>query len=63
MGRQSFIGFKMAYDSVRREVLYNILMEFVRHIKLVRLIKMILHEPIVKPTWVICVLHFLFRII
>jgi hypothetical protein len=25
---QLFIGFKKAYDSVRREVLYNILVEF-----------------------------------
>jgi len=26
--RRLFIGFKKAYDSVRREVLYNILIEF-----------------------------------
>ena len=36
--------FKKAYDSVRREVLYNILSEFVMPMKLVRLIKMCLTE-------------------
>jgi hypothetical protein len=37
---QLFIDFKKAYDSVRREVLYNILIEFGIPVKLVRLIKM-----------------------
>ena len=37
---QLFIEFKKAYDSVRREVLYNILMEFGISKKLIRLIKM-----------------------
>ena len=41
---QLFIDFKKAYDSVRREVLYNILMEFGVPKKLVRLIKMCLTE-------------------
>ena len=36
---QLFIDFKKAYDSVRREVLYNILIEFWIPKKLVRLIK------------------------
>jgi hypothetical protein len=36
---QLFIDFKKAYDSVRREVLYNILIEFGIPMKLVRLIK------------------------
>jgi len=36
--------FKKTYDSVRREVLYNILVEFVIPVKLVRLIKMCLTE-------------------
>ena len=35
---QLFIDFKKAYDSVRREVLYNILIEFSIPMKLVRLI-------------------------
>jgi len=41
---QLFIDFKKAYDSVRREVLYNILIEFGISKKLVRLIKMCLTE-------------------
>jgi len=41
---QLFIDFKKAYDSVRREVLYNILIEFGIPKKLVRLIKMRLAE-------------------
>jgi len=39
-----FIEFKKAYDSVRREVLYNILIEFGIPMKLGRLIKMHLNE-------------------
>jgi len=41
---QIFIDFKKAYNSVRREVLYNILTEFGIPKKLVRLIKMCLTE-------------------
>ena len=41
---QLFIDFKKAYDSVRREVLYNILIDFGIPMKLVRLIKMCLTE-------------------
>jgi hypothetical protein len=40
---QLFIDFKKAYDSVRREVLYNILIQFGIPIKLGRLIKMCLN--------------------
>jgi hypothetical protein len=42
--RQLFIDFKKAYDSVRREILYNILIEFSISMKLVRLVKMCLNE-------------------
>jgi len=42
--RQLFIDFKKAYDSIRREVLYNILIKFGILMKLVRLIKMCLSE-------------------
>jgi hypothetical protein len=41
---QLLIDFKKAYDPVRREVLYNILIEFGIPMKLVRLIKMCLSE-------------------
>ena len=41
---QLFIDFEKAYDSVRREVSYNILIEFGIPRKLVRLIKMCLTE-------------------
>jgi hypothetical protein len=41
---QLFVDFTKAYDSVRREVLYNILIEFGIPLKLVRLIKMCLNE-------------------
>jgi hypothetical protein len=45
---QLFIDFKNAYDSVRREVLYNILIEFGIPRKLVGLIKMCLNETTVQ---------------
>ena len=41
---QLFTDFMKAYDSVRKEELYNILIEFGIHMKLVRLIKMCLIE-------------------
>jgi len=41
---QLFIDFKKAYDSLRREALYNILSESGVFMKLVRLIKMCLNE-------------------
>jgi hypothetical protein len=45
---QLFVDFKKAYDSVRREVLYNILIQFGVPMKLVRLIKMCLNETYSK---------------
>jgi hypothetical protein len=44
MVHQLFIYFKKAYDSVKREVIYNILLEFGIPKKLFRLIKMCLNE-------------------
>jgi hypothetical protein len=41
---QPFIDFKKPYDSVMREGLYNILIEFGIPMKLVRLVKMCLNE-------------------
>jgi hypothetical protein len=45
---QLFIDFKKAYDSVRREVLYNIFIEFGVPMKLVRLVKIRLNETYSK---------------
>jgi len=40
------VDFKEAYDSVRREDLYNILIEFDVPVKLVRLIRMVYMNPV-----------------
>jgi hypothetical protein len=45
---QLFVDFKKAYDSVRREVLQNIILEFGVPMKLVRFIKMCLNETYSK---------------
>jgi hypothetical protein len=41
---QLFIDFKKAYDSVKKEVSYNILMEVGAHINIIKLIKMCLND-------------------
>ena len=58
---QLFIYFKKAYDSVRREVLYNILNEFCMPMKLVRLIIMYLNETYSR-VWVVKYLCVMFSI-
>jgi hypothetical protein len=45
---RQYIDFRKAYDSVRREVLYNILIEFGVPMKLIRLIRMCLNETCIK---------------
>jgi hypothetical protein len=45
---QLFIEFRKAYDSVKEEVLYSILLEFGIPKKLVKLIKMSLNETYSK---------------
>jgi hypothetical protein len=45
---QLFVDYKKAYDSVRRKVLYNILIEFGVPMQLARLIKMCLNETYIK---------------
>jgi len=47
-GYQLFIDFKKSYDSVRREDLCNILIDFGIPMKLVRLIKLCLTESIAE---------------
>ena len=46
---QLFIDYKKAYDSVSRDVLYNILIEFCIPMTLVRLVKLCLTETYRSP--------------
>jgi hypothetical protein len=56
------MDFKEAHDSVMREVLYNILLDFGIPKKQVRLIKMCLNETYSKVHVAkICLINFLFR--
>jgi hypothetical protein len=60
---QLFVDFKKAYDSLRREVLYSILIKFGVPTKLVRF-KMCLLNHIVKSVEVnICLIVFLSRMV
>jgi hypothetical protein len=62
MVHQSFIDFKKAYDSIKREVLYDILLEFGLPKKLVRLIKICLNENYSEVrVGKFCLINFLFR--
>jgi hypothetical protein len=62
MVHQTFIDFKKACGSIKREVLHNNLLEFVITKKLVRLIKICLNETYSKVrVGKICLTNFLFR--
>jgi hypothetical protein len=57
---QLFVDSKKAYDSVRKEVLHNILIEFGVPMNLIRLIKMCLNEACSKVLITnICLIIFL----
>jgi hypothetical protein len=56
---QLFIDFKKAYDSVRTEVLYNILTDFGVSMKLVRLMKTCVNKIYSK----VCICRIFFYII
>jgi hypothetical protein len=59
---QLFIDFKKTYDSVKREVLYDILFEFGIPKTVVRLLKMCLNETYSKVrVGKFCLINFLFR--
>jgi hypothetical protein len=48
---QLFIDFKKTYDSVRKEVRYNILIELEIPMNLIRLIKKCLNETYIKSPY------------
>jgi hypothetical protein len=63
MVHQLFTDFKKAYDSVKREVLYNILLEFGVPKNLGRLVKIRLFETYSKVLLGnLCLINFLFRL-
>jgi hypothetical protein len=60
--QQLFIDFKKVCVSVKRENIYNILLEFVIPQKLIRQIKMCLNENCIKVHVVkLCLMNILFR--
>jgi hypothetical protein len=62
MVNRLFIDFKKVHDSIKREILYNILLEFGTPKKLVRLIKMCLNETYSKVfIGKFLLINFLFR--
>jgi len=61
--KQLFTDFKKDYDSVRREVLYNIFNEYDIIMKLVLLIKMYLNKTYSKVWIGKNLMHFLFRMV
>jgi len=61
--RLLFIDFDKAYESVMREVLYNILIEFGTSMKLARLIKICLNDTYSKVRMGKSVMYFLFRFV
>jgi hypothetical protein len=64
MLHQLFIQFKKTYDSVRRELLYSILIKFWVPMKLLWLIKMCLNETYSKiRIGNICLIIFLFEMV
>jgi hypothetical protein len=61
---QLFIDFKKTYNSVRREVLYNILIQYGIPVRLVQQIKMYLNKTCSEVhIGKICQVHFLFIMI
>jgi hypothetical protein len=54
---QLFVDIKKAYDSVRREVFYSILIKFGIPLKLVRPTKMFSKKPIVNLLYIFLIQH------
>jgi len=62
--RKSFIDFEKAFESVRKEMFYNILTEFGTTVKLVWLTEIRLNEPYIEVrTGEISLMRFLFRMV
>jgi hypothetical protein len=59
----SYIYFEKAYDSVSREVIYSVLIEYSIFVKLIRLIKTCLNKTYSKVHTGKNLMHFLFGMI